>query len=163
MTIDQDIRPDHHALLTHLEDAEFQLGVRDGHWRLLAIQWPHAYIAVSAAARTNAPDEYVFRFECTGYPRVAATACLWDMAANVLLPLPRWPAGRLRVPSVFRPDWKDGTCLYLPCDRLSIEGHDAWHRKHPSMCWSEDLGIVRYLHVLGGLLNSSDYTGVRSA
>jgi hypothetical protein len=156
-------RPDHAALLEHLEGAAFLLGARDQRWRLIRVQWPYALIAVSAALRENSPAQYIFRFDCTGYPRVATTGSLWDMETDELPPVSRWPNGRVRVPAAFRPDWKGGTCLYLPCDRISIEGHDAWYTKHASQCWSEKLGILRYLEVLSELLNSSDYTGIRSA
>ena len=33
----------------------------------------------------------------------------------------------------FNPGWKNGSCLYLPCDRQSIEGHANWHGEHPSL------------------------------
>ena len=36
------------------------------------------------------------------------------------------------VSAVFRPDWKHGQCLYLPCDRMSIEGHDNWRTNIPT-------------------------------
>jgi hypothetical protein len=157
------VRPDYAVLLAHLEGAAFLLGARDRRWRLDDVMWPHVLIYVSADARQGAPAEYLFRFECSGYPRVAATASLWDKATNGIPPTARWPGGRFRVPSVFRPDWKGGSALYLPCDRVSIEGHDAWRTKHQAQLWSEKLGIVRYLEVISELLNSSDYSGLRSA
>lgn len=163
MNAAEQLRPDHAALLKDLRGAAFLLGERDRHWRLIGLEWPCAFIAVSAAPRANAPEEFLFRFECTGYPRAAATASLWDKAASAIPPVTRWPNGKIRVPSVFRPEWNNGTCLYLPCDRVSIAGHDAWHTRHPSQCWSENIGIVRYLEVLSELLNSSDYSGVRGA
>ncbi len=155
--------PDERALRADLEGAEFLLGVRDERWHIAApVEWPYAHIAVSAAQREKAPKEYVFRFNCAGYPR-GVTASLWDLARKALPAISAWPAGRNRVPSVFRPDWKSGSALYVPCDSVSIQGHDAWHTKHPSQCWSEKIGIVRYLEVLSELLNSSDYSGLRSA
>ena len=66
------------------------------------------------------------------------TAQPWDIAANAPLPANRWPTGTTIVPSVFRPDWKNGQCLYLPCDRMSIEGHDQWRSQHPSRLWQPD-------------------------
>ena len=70
------------------------------------------------------PQEYGFRFECSGYRQTPATAQPWDSDANIPLPAPRWPTGNGVVKSVFRPEWKQGQCLYLPCDRMAIEGHD---------------------------------------
>jgi hypothetical protein len=155
--------PDERAFQADVQSASFLLGVRDQRWRLAApVEWPLVYIAVAAAERAKAPKEYVFRFNCAGYPR-GVTASLWDLARKALPAITEWPSGRSRVPSVFRPDWKSGTALYVPCDSVSIQGHDAWHTKHPSQCWSEKIGIVRYLEVLSELLNSSDYSGLRCA
>jgi hypothetical protein len=118
-------RLDERALRKDLNGARFLLGMRDGRWREAAsVDWPYAYIAVSAAQRDNAPLEYTFRFECSGYPK-GITASLWDIDVKALPPTTRWPTGRSRLPLAFRPDWKGGTCLYLPCDRVSIEGHEA--------------------------------------
>ncbi|OYX47053.1 MAG: hypothetical protein B7Y90_13880 [Alphaproteobacteria bacterium 32-64-14] len=97
----------------------------------------------------------------TGYPQTAPTARLWDTQADAPLPLPRWPTGRSRGQAVFRPDWKGGACLYLPCDRLSFEGHADWRQQHPAEIWQPGRGICLYLEVLHELLNSNDYTGVR--
>jgi hypothetical protein len=154
--------PDERALHADLARGPFQLGVCLNRWRLGAIEWPLVHVAVAAAERPNAPGEWWFRFDCTGYPQDAPTARPWNPDTNQALPANRWPAGSSRVPSVFRPDWKDGTCLYLPCDRLSAAGHDNWRTDHPALVWSPARGIVLYLTELSALLNSSDYTGVRN-
>ncbi len=127
------------------------------------IDWPVVYIAVAAAERVGSPPEWWFRFDCSGYPQQPPTARPWDAEANQPLPARRWPTGRSRVPAVFRPDWKDGTCLYLPCDRIAAAGHENWRTEHPSLIWSPGRGVVLYLEELHALLNSSDYTGVRNA
>ena len=75
----------------------------------------------------------------------------------------RWPGGKTRVSRSFKPGWKDGQCLYLPCDRLSIEGHDGWRTEYPSMIWSPASDITLYLRIVHDLLNSSDYSGSRGA
>jgi hypothetical protein len=73
-------------------------------------------------------------------------------------------AGRhLVVPSVFRPGWKSGQCLYLPCDRMSIDGHDQWRSQHPSRLWQPMRGVICYLEQIYELLNQGDYTGVAGA
>lgn len=156
------ILPDERALRADLGEGSFQLGACLGRWRHGAIEWPYAHIAVTAADRPGGPSEYWFRFDCSGYPQQAPTARLWDPDENKPLPVSRWPAGRSRVPAVFRPDWKDGTCLYLPCDRVSVAGHENWRTDHPALVWSPSRGIVLYLAELNALLNSSDYTGVRN-
>jgi hypothetical protein len=162
--MDNDVAlPDERAFRADTRAGAFLLGDSLRRWRLCNIDWPFAQFAVSAAARHGAPAEWWFRFDCAGYPQQAPTARLWDPEREQPLPFDRWPAGRTRVSAVFRADWKDGTCLYLPCDRLSAAGHDEWRTAHPSLIWSPARGIVLYLEELSTLLNSSDYTGVRHA
>jgi hypothetical protein len=143
-----------------LAAADFRCGEIEGRWRHIKTTWPHVVIAVSAPERPNAPTEFAFRFECTGYRQVPVIGQPWDAATDAPLPQARWPTGRSIVPSVFRPSWKKGECLYLPCDRMSIEGHENWRNDHPSRLWQPDRGIVCYLEQIYDLLNQSDYTGV---
>ena len=151
------------VLRAHLEAGPFQSGVDRGRWRLVVLDWPHVVITVAAAPRSGAPTEYAFRFECTGYPQVPPTAQPWSEVLKGGLPPAQWPGGRSRVPLAFNPSWKAGQCLYLPCDRLSIEGHEPWRTQHPSLIWSPRRDITQYLAVIYELLNSSDYTGLRGA
>ena len=146
-----------------VSSASFRLGVRDKRWRVIEIRWPHAFIAVHAAERNGAPNEYVFRFDCSNYPQNAVTAQPWMPSLGGPLPANQWPTGASRVPAAFNPAWKNGICLYLPCDRLAMEGHDPWRQKYPSYLWAPDKGIIRYLEIVYELLNSRDYTGIRSA
>ncbi|MBN9547476.1 MAG: hypothetical protein J0H31_00925, partial [Alphaproteobacteria bacterium] len=120
-------------------------------------------IAVAAPARPNAPCEFGFRFECTGYRQVPATAQPWDLERQAPLAPKLWPTGPVHVCAVFRPDWKQGQCLYLPCDRMSIEGHTDWPAKYPDRLWKPARGIICYLEQIYDLLNESDYTGVVGA
>jgi hypothetical protein len=142
---------------------EFRCGEVEGRWRHVRTVWPHAVIAVSAPPRPFAPNEYSFRFECSGYRQTPVTAQPWDIAANAPLQPCRWPSGRSIVSSVFRPGWKQGQCLYLPCDRMSIEGHDHWRSQHPSRLWQPSRGIICYLEQIYELLNQSDYAGLAGA
>jgi hypothetical protein len=155
--------PDRVLFEQDLAAPEFRCGEIEGRWRHLATRWPHAIFAVPAPERPNAPREFGFRFECSGYRQNPTTAQPWDLDADGPLPPNRWPTGRSMVPSVFRPGWKNGQCLYLPCDRLSIDGHTDWHHQHPSRLWQPARGIICYLEQLYELLNQSDYTGVCSA
>ena len=123
------------------------------------MSWPHAVFAVLAADGI----EYGLRFECTNYPRTPATARPWDFELDAPLAIEKWPTGRQRIPLAFNPDWKNGSCLYLPCDRVSIEGHANWHNEHPNLLWNPDLGVVHYLRLVHDLLNSGDYGGRRAA
>ncbi len=67
------------------------------------------------------------------------------------------------VASVFKPEFKGGHCLYLPCDRMAFEGHTAWPNEHPSRLWQPSRGIICYLEQLYDLFNQSDYSGLRSS
>lgn len=154
--------PDERTFRAHVHGGRFQRGVVGMRWKLVRIQWPHAIITVAATPRDGAPLEYAFRFELTNYPQVPPTAQPWDVAHDTPLAFPQWPQGRSRVPAAFRPDWHGGQCLYLPCDRISIDGHHAWHSQHPSMIWSPQGDITQYLRILHELLTSSDYTGIRA-
>ena len=154
---------DEQVFRAHVEAGPFQSGFDRGRWRLLALDWPYAVIAVQAAKRVNGPAEYALRFECTDYPQSPPTAQPWDIERDAPLPSACWPFGNERVSLAFNPGWKGGQCLYLPCDRLSIEGHDIWRSQHPSMIWSPAGDITQYLRIIHDLLTSSDYSGICGA
>jgi len=153
--------PDERTFRAHLEQGPFQNGVDRGRWRLVSIDWPHAVITVNAAERTGAPDEYGFRFELSNYPSQSPTAQPWDADIDVVLPAARWPGGVNRVQYAFN-GYKDGTCLYLPCDRNALdEGHAVWRTQHPEMIWTTKTDITHYLRIIYDLLQSKDYIGLR--
>jgi hypothetical protein len=154
------VSPSQKALEEHLARADFRLGAAEGRWTHLSTIWPHAVFEVTAAERPKAPTRVGFRFELTGYAAVAATARPWQPDKNGPLPFNLWPTGKLIVPSVFRPNWKGGSCLYWPVDRVSMDGHPHWQHQHPSRLWQPKRGIICYLEQLHDLLNSSDYSGV---
>jgi hypothetical protein len=153
--------PSETLLKTDLEAPAFCCGEIEGRWRHERTEWPHTLISVSAARRARAPGQFTFRFECSGYRQTPATGQPWDLVLNAPLATDNWPQGRSIVPSVFRPEWRQGTCIYLPCDRLSLEGHASWVHEHPARLWHPERGIVCYLEQLYELLNSNDYTGTR--
>ena len=149
--------PDQRMLRLHLKSGRFLSGVAAGWWRLVLLDWPYATIGVIARDEI----EYGFRFHCVDYPHTAVTAQPWDLEKNSRLASNLWPTGRARIPSAFNPDWNKGTCLYLPCDRQSIQGHENWRDEHPSLLWDPQKGICKYLSIIHELLNSSDYGGRR--
>jgi len=153
--------PDRALLEQDLAAPEFRCGEIEGRWRKIAVRWPHAILAISAPPRPGAPSEFGFRFECTGYRQNPATAQPWDIEGDKPLPAGRWPTGPVMVCAVFRPDWKQGMCLYLPCDRMSIEGHNDWRTQHPSRLWQPHRGIICYLEQIYELFHQSDYSGIR--
>ncbi len=154
---------DERVFLDHIKRGPFQSGVSRKRWRLISINWPYAIIAVSAVTRPNSPSEYALRFNLKNYPQSAPTARPWNTELDAPLEDGRRPHGISRVPKAFRTDWKNGIALYLPCDREAITGHDAWRTQHPAMIWDPTEGITLYLRIVHELLNSSDYTGIRSA
>jgi hypothetical protein len=147
----------------HLEKGPFQSGVDRGRWELVSVTWPHSVISVSAAERAGAPSEYSFRFDLSNYPASAPTAQPWNATGNAPLQRANWPGGRGRIQHAFNPDWKGGSCLYLPCDRCAIEGHDPWRVQHSEMIWNPKGDITQYLRIIHDLLDSEDYTGLRGA
>lgn len=159
MTTESLLSPDERVLRLHLQSGRFRSGMAAGRWRFVSLNWPYLLIAVTARDRI----EYGFRFECSNYPRTPATAPPWDLERNAPLSPERWPTGRSRVPLAFNPGWKGGTCLYLPCDRQSIDGHGNWVTQHPALLWDPEKGVCKYLNIIHELLNSSDYGGRRVA
>lgn len=146
--------PDERAMRADVVKAAFRLGEMQGRWRLLTVAWPFVQITVTAR------DERTFtlRFNCAGYPEVPPTATLWDPVVDKQLGFDRWPRSRGgRVAAVFNPGWKNGSALYLPCDRESFVGHDAWRTQLPSKIWRPREGVIQYLELVHELLNCRDY------
>lgn len=146
--------PDERAFVADAAKASFRLGQVEKRWRLVMVTWPLALIGITA----RDSYEYIFRFNCSGYPQCPPTAGPWDVNRNAILAFDLWPRSKGgRVGSVFRTGWKGGSALYLPCDRESIAGHDNWRTEMPSKIWDPAVGIVQYLELVHELLNCSDY------
>lgn len=147
--------PDENALRADVAKATFRLGAAEKRWRLLKVEWPYVFIAITA----KDSREYLLRFNCAGFPVTPPTAGPWDVGRNAVLAQDLWPrssGGRLG--AVFNPGWKGGIALYLPCDRETIVGHEAWTTQMPSKIWRPSSGLVQYLEIVHELLNCSDYT-----
>jgi hypothetical protein len=146
--------PDEQALRADVAKAAFRAGAADKRWRLINIAWPHVFIAVTA----KDAREYVLRFDCAGFPASPPTGGPWDRTRNTVLEPDLWPRSRGgRLGAVFNPNWKNGTALYLPCDRESIAGHDHWRTQMPSKIWRPSAGLVQYLELVHELLHCRDY------
>ena len=157
------LTPDHQIFLRHIKDAPFQIGIDRGKWRLIdPIVWPQVIIAVGAPSRPDSPDEWVFRFDLSGYPHQPPTAGLWDMTTQNWLEAGRWPKGNGRFSLAFNPDWK-AHALYIPCDRSALAGHEAWIAQHPHLIWTPEKDITFYLEILYDYFHSRFYTGIRAA
>lgn len=148
------IGPDQRAFEADVAKAAFRLGEAEGRWRLVAATWPFVYLSVIG----KDGREHVLRLNCTGYPQTSPTGGPWDMETNQVLAFDLWPRGQGgRVSAVFRTDWKNGTALYLPCDRESFAGHENWRHEMPSKIWRPSNGVVQYLELVHELLQSRDY------
>lgn len=150
--------PDQRAVCDHVRSARFLAGADAGRWRLVSMAWPHALIAISAAPREGAPDEYVLKFELSGYPTTAPTGCPWDLDRDVILPAGKRPKGS-RVGQIFRTDWREGRALYAPWDRLAL-GHADWAAKYPMYIWNARRDLTFYLTNVHDALNNDDYLGI---
>jgi len=151
------IPPDHRALLADLESPSFVLGVDEGRWRVVSIEWPVTLLAVSAAPRAGAPDEFVLRCDFAGYPALAPTAVPWHLEESRPLTPGERPKGD-RVGFVFRSDWKEA--LYAPFDRVALEDHQNWATQHARFTWTPDRDVTWYAIRLHELVNDDDYQGV---
>lgn len=143
---------DQQAFEADVNSGAFLNGSFSGRWGLDSIAWPHALIWV----RAGDGSKLLLRFELTNYPRNAPTAQPWDRESDAALSPSRWPRGRDRINAAFNPNW-NASALYIPCDRIAIQGHEAWRQQHPSMLWDPAVGIHRYVRVVSDLLGSPDY------
>lgn len=147
------MQPDERALRADLESARFLSGEGKGRWQLINLQWPYLFVNVRAKDGRN----FTLRLDSSGYPATPPTGTFWDTVTGCRLPFDKWPAGGERIQLAFKPGWKDGNALYIPCDRESIAGHDAWVSQYPQMIWNPPRGITMYLEIVHNLLQSRDY------
>lgn len=140
------VPPDRLLLEADLAATAFRVGEIDGRWRLGMISWPHVIIAVTAPQRPNSPAEFAFRFECTGYRQLPVTAQPWDLRTNGPLPAKDWPTGRSIVPSIFRPEWREGA-VPLPALRSPLDRRPSRLDHRPS---EPSVGSKTRHHLLPG-------------
>lgn len=120
--------------------------------------WPVVDIWVAAHEKVGSPDKYYFRFNLSGYPSTAPTACPWNIATNQKLAFDKWPKGGLLVSSVFRIEWFNRNALYAPCDRgADLPGHSNWAQQHAEYYWQSTFTIHKYLRFLYEILHTGDY------
>lgn len=154
-------------LSKHIENPLFQLGIDKDKWGIVGSKadiesnWPKLIVWIKPAQKKDGPEKYYLRFDLSGYPEKAPTATLWDVEDDKKLSFDSWPNGRNQwVNSVFKQNWKNGDCLYLPCDRKSCEGSHRrdWKKKHPHLMWvtGEDT-LYKYVSYVYKVLNSKDY------
>jgi hypothetical protein len=144
----------------HLVGGRFQAGLDSGHWRVIGeLVWPNIVIAVGAAPRPGAPNEFALRFDLSDYPTRAPTSTPWDLETDSKLLADKRPKGE-RVGMAFRTNWQGGIALYVPYDRVALEGHPNWGTEFPRLLWDPTKKITFYLIKVHELLTDDDYTGV---
>lgn len=155
------MRPDTAIFHQHVIDAVFQTGVDKNMWAMVDENpeyptWPFIIIWIKAAIKKDRPDKYYFRFDLSGYPNIAPTACPWNSETNSRLENHLWPRGSKFIKNTFNYGWNPNA-LYAPCDRLAMPGHDGWKTQFPDLWWQPSFKINVYLNFIYRLLNSSDY------
>ena len=138
--------PDRAIFEQDLAAPEFRCGEIEGRWRHVATHWPHVIIAVSAPERAERARGIRVSIRMLGLSADAGNSPALGHRRQYPFAGARWPTGNGVVKSVFRPEWKQGQCLYLPCDRMAIEGHDDWRHQHPNRIWQGSPGD----HLLSG-------------
>jgi hypothetical protein len=147
------MNPDESILNSHLDAAPFQSGKDAGKWGLYdKTGWPNPIFWVQADPRFLPAGRIYLRFNLQQYPQCAPTACPWDTEKNSRLESPQWPRGSGNISTVFNPNWNPNA-LYAPCDRIAMQGHEAWIQKHPQWWWQSSFTIVRYLEFVHQCLN----------
>lgn len=151
--MDESNRPDQRALLTELSSPRFELGERQGHWRLISQKWPHVVVGIQAR------DGHWFDFncECMGYPKARPSIGIWDSEAQTSLADDARPTMGGCYQLVFRTDWENGHHLYHPMERTAFAGHDNWSGELRFNLWVPERGLTQLCQEIHGILNSSLY------
>jgi hypothetical protein len=148
---------DEAAFRNDIASDAFQAGVLEGFWEIppeaAGMAWPHFLIKVASSLSTVPAGGVTLRFTLDGYPNTAPTAVPWDLTKNAPLAPADWPKGEGLVAQAFKPGWNNALCLYIPCDRGAMAGHDVWKTQHPHYYWQPTFTIVRYLECVRRCLN----------
>ena len=145
------MNPERLALDAHLAGGRFRSGAARGRWRLIELEWPHAYVEVIDRDGRS----ICIRFDCTGYPERPPQGTPWDRSTKQQLLAQLWPRGG-RVSQVFNPGWKGGIALYIPCDREAIVGHENWYAELPHLIWKPSRGLIQYVEAIYEVLHSHE-------
>jgi hypothetical protein len=135
-----------------LEKPEYLSGEFDSDWGKVEIengpQWPISIFWVRAKGNLK----YYLRFDLTNYNQEAPTAQLWDIETNLPLAQEHFPKWSKRCLQVFK-IWGN-QCIYLPCDRMAINGHSDWPVLHAYLVWKSGIdSIHKYLNEVHQILN----------
>lgn len=138
----------HLAADADLASGRFIAGVARGHWKILEYHFPVLIVAVNSAAAGG--RDFAFRFELTGFKRVAPEAHIWDVAKNQLLPPADRPAFSPSMTDAFK-DWGNHT-VYRPWERQAL-AHGEWARKYPQLAWHPERNLAFALEDLYAILS----------
>lgn len=145
--------PDEQYLRADLGSARFLSGEDRNRWKLKKLEWSFLYVNITA----RDGREFTLRLNCSGFPSSAPTGTFWDLSTNNRLAFDKWPQGGERIQLAFKPSWKNGNALYIPCDRETFVGHEKWAVQYPQLIWKPTKGICHYLEIVHELLQSRDY------
>jgi hypothetical protein len=154
-------------LEAHLQRTEFRIGVSKGYWELAQEVkeevWPLVFTRVRAAARPNAPEGFLVRWDLTGYNAQSPTGAFWvGDEKGVFLAPNLWPKGREGsvVASVFKTvGWAaPGQGFYHPFDRQAMAGH-PWATDHPKCVWNDQRTLTDFVRLVHGWLSCEAYIG----
>jgi len=136
--------------------ASFLEGVARNRWSIVSLDWPFALFGITAR------DGRIFylRLNFAGYPTAPPTGGLWDPETETVPALNQWPTGDAVFVSVFNRGWQNGLALYMPLDRVSLNGHHDWPAQYPHLMWQPDRGLVQYIGEVHRLLNARGYHGI---
>lgn len=151
-------------LVADLAGAVFRAGEMRGSWKLVGsvsdVPWPHVFTHVAAAPRANSPDQWLVRWDATGYGSGPITGGFWDSAAGGYLAKEKWPKSRTGsvLASVFKTaGWAaPGEGFYHPWDRRALHGH-PW--TDARFAWNTKVTLAEYVAQFHRWLTCEDYLG----
>lgn len=151
-------------LVADLEGAAFRAGELRGDWKLVGsvseLPWPYVFTQVPAAPRARSPDQWLVRWDATGYGSQPITGGFWDAESGGYLAKEKWPKGRPGsvVATVFRiQGWAaPGEGFYHPWDHRALSGH-PW--TDARFAWNKKVTIAGYVAQFHRWLNCEDYLG----
>lgn len=150
------MEPDEALFRAHSREAAFQSGVDRGRWGFAEsdppAEWPYQLIWIESAKQFVPSGRLTLRFTLDEYPVKAPTAAPWNQSKQQALLPNEWPKSEGNVSKVFNPGW-NSSALYAPCDRIAMQGHDAWKTAQAYWWWTDEKTIVLYLEFVHRCLN----------
>jgi hypothetical protein len=153
------------TLIAQLNTARFQCGVEEGRWSILALNFPHLYVRISASHPEREDAVHAeFHLICDDYPNPGPYVERWSSEAN----------GRAAPPSVGSPgyidalkDWDHGSGIhggiYRAWQRYAAL-HNDWTNKRPDQAWNSKRDIIFIMERLYDLVaEQADWLASRQA